>query len=173
MAADTPCCARSCAGISNSLTGPDESGRMDAQETREVPASQQASRFARAREVQSRALMEDYVELIGDLIDAHGEARVVDIARRMGVAHPTATKTISRLKRAGLVTSRPYRGVFLTEEGARLAQRVRARHRTVVDLLVALGVPPEQAELDAEGIEHHVSARSLKAFEAFLESRKG
>lgn len=133
-----------------------------------VPPAQQADRFARAREVQSRALLEDYVEMIGDLIGSHGEARVADIAERMGVAHPTATKTVARLKREGLATSRPYRGVFLTEEGARLAESVRARHRTVVDLLVALGVPPEHAELDAEGIEHHVSQLTLRAFESFL-----
>lgn len=134
----------------------------------QVPPAQQADRFARAREVQSRALLEDYVELIGDLIASHGEARVADIAARMGVAHPTATKTVARLKREGLATSRPYRGVFLTKEGARLAKSVRARHRTVVDLLVALGVPPQHAEIDAEGIEHHVSQRTLRAFESFL-----
>tara|TARA_R110000850_G_scaffold83279_1_gene178789 strand:- start:1088 stop:1603 length:516 start_codon:yes stop_codon:yes gene_type:complete len=134
----------------------------------QVTPAEQAGRFARAREVQSRALLEDYVELIGDLIEAQGEARVADIAERMGVAHPTATKTIARLKREGLATSRPYRGIFLTEEGAKLAQSVRGRHRIVVDLLVALGVPSDYAERDAEGIEHHVSRRTLEAFEVFL-----
>ncbi|QOL81767.1 manganese-binding transcriptional regulator MntR [Pseudooceanicola spongiae] len=131
----------------------------------------QADRFGRAREVQSVALLEDYVELIGDLLEEMGEARVADIAERMGVAQPTATKTISRLKRAGLATARPYRGVFLTEEGAALAERVRARHRTVVALLIATGVPRDVAEMDAEGIEHHVSDRTLKAFETFLAKR--
>jgi DtxR family manganese transport transcriptional regulator len=97
-----------------------------------------------------------------------GEARVADIAERMGVAQPTATKAIARLKREGLATSRPYRGVFLTDQGAALADRVRARHRTVVQLLIAVGVPPETAELDAEGIEHHVSKATLAAFDAFL-----
>lgn len=133
--------------------------------------SEQAGRFARAREKQSMALLEDYVEMIGDLIALHGEARVADIAERMGVAHPTATKAVARLKREGLATSRPYRGVFLTDAGAALADSVRARHRTVVDLLVAVGVPPETAEADAEGIEHHVSRRSLAAFEAFLRAQ--
>lgn len=132
---------------------------------------EQADRFARAREAQSVALIEDYVEMIGDLIAELGEARVADIAERMGVAQPTATKAIARLKRDGFATSRPYRGVFLTEEGAELAERVRARHRTVVALLVAVGVPEEVAELDAEGIEHHVSEQSLKAFEDFLQSQ--
>ncbi|MCB1492399.1 MAG: manganese-binding transcriptional regulator MntR [Rhodobiaceae bacterium] len=134
----------------------------------------QADRFARVREVQAVALLEDYVELIGDLIAELGEARIADIAERMGVAQPTATKAIARLKRQGLATSRPYRGVFLTDEGAELADRVRARHRTVVELLVAVGVPEDTAETDAEGIEHHVSDRTRKAFEAFLKrSGKG
>jgi len=134
--------------------------------------SEQAGRFARAREKQSMAVLEDYVEMIGDLIAMHGEARVADIAERMGVAHPTATKAVARLKREGLATSRPYRGVFLTPEGEALADRVRARHRTVVDLLVAVGVPRDTAEADAEGIEHHVSRLTLKAFEAFLSGKQ-
>lgn len=143
----------------------DEGGPRACEET---SPSEQADRFARAREAQAKAILEDYVEMIGDLMAAHGEARVADIAERMGVAHPTATKAVARLKREGLATSRPYRGVFLTDAGADLAETVRARHRTVVDLLVAVGVPPETAEADAEGIEHHVSRKTLRAFEAFL-----
>ena len=135
-----------------------------------APPNDQADRFARAREVQAVALLEDYVEMIGDLIAELGEARVADIAQRMGVAQPTATKAVARLKREGLATSRPYRGVFLTADGAVLADRVRARHRTVVQLLTAVGVPEATAELDAEGIEHHVSEETLKAFEAFLKT---
>ncbi len=128
----------------------------------------QASRFGKARTAQSGALLEDYVELISDLLTNGGEARPTDIARRLGVAHATAIKTIGRLKREGLAVAKPYRGVFLTEEGERLAARVRARHRVVVDLLLALGVPSEAAESDAEGIEHHVSDTTLAAFARYL-----
>jgi DtxR family manganese transport transcriptional regulator len=129
----------------------------------------QAHRFGRAREAQATVLTEDYVELIDDLVSTEGEARPTDIARRLGVAHATAIKTISRLKRDGFATSRPYRGVFLTEQGRALAGRVRARHRLVVEVLTALGVPADIAELDAEGIEHYVSPTTLEAFAAFLE----
>jgi DtxR family manganese transport transcriptional regulator len=128
----------------------------------------QADRFGRARSARSSAILEDYTELIADLIAAQGEARVTDIARRLGVAHPTATKTITRLKRAGLVTSRPYRGIFLTELGAAMAEKARQRHRLVVDLLLAVGAPREAAEADAEGLEHYVSEATLLAFERFL-----
>jgi DtxR family manganese transport transcriptional regulator len=138
----------------------------------EMPAeSTQASRFGKTRTAQSTALLEDYVELIDDLIATHGEARPTDVARRLGVSHATAIKAISRLKREGFATSKPYRGVFLTSAGQELAGRVRARHRLVVDVLLALGVPPEAAEADAEGIEHHVSEATLGAFAAFLATR--
>jgi len=131
----------------------------------------QARRFGKTRSAQSGALLEDYVELIADLLTTNGEARPTDVARRLGVSHATAIKTIARLKRDGLATGRPYRGVFLTHEGQKLAARVRTRHRLVVDILLALGVPAEAAEADAEGIEHYVSEASLKAFAQFLASR--
>ena len=137
----------------------------------ELPTERtQARRFGKTRSAQSGALLEDYVELIADLLAANGEARPTDVARRLGVSHPTAIKTISRLKREGLATGRPYRGIFLTEKGQKLAARVRARHRLVVDVLLALGVPAEAAEGDAEGIEHYVSETTLEAFANFLRS---
>ena len=148
------------------------------QETAALPDTfldkdQPANRFARAREAQASVVLEDYVEMIGDLIEEFGEARVADIAARMSVSQPTATKSIARLKREGLAMSRPYRGVFLTEEGAALATRVRARHRTIVEFLVKTGVPRDIAELDAEGIEHHVSQVTLEVFERALQARGG
>jgi DtxR family transcriptional regulator, manganese transport regulator len=131
----------------------------------------QADRFSKARSARSTSLLEDYTELIADLIAANGEARTTDIARRMGVAHPTASKTISRLKREGLARAKPYRGIFLTDAGAAMAKSARERHRLVVDLLIAIGAPRDAAEADAEGIEHYVSDTTLSAFEAFLRNR--
>jgi DtxR family manganese transport transcriptional regulator len=131
----------------------------------------QALRFGKARTARSTALQEDYVELIADLLAVQGEARATDVAKRLGVAHPTALKCIARLKREGLVTARPYRGIFLTTAGHALAERVRARHRLMVELLLAVGVPPEAAETDAEGMEHHASEAALEAFARFLARR--
>jgi DtxR family manganese transport transcriptional regulator len=128
----------------------------------------QALRFGKARTARSAALLEDYVELIADLLAVNGEARATDIAKRLGVTHPTAIKSIARLKREGLATAKPYRGIFLTEAGRELANRVRARHRLVVKLLLAVGVPAEAAEADAEGMEHHASEATLKAVARFL-----
>ena len=137
------------------------------------PPQDQAARHAQARQARAGALLEDYAELIDDLLAEGGEARPTDIARRLGVSHGTAIKAINRLKREGLAHAKPYRGVFLTEAGRALAHRARARHRLVVDLLVAVGVPTAVAEADAEGMEHHVSDAALEAFARFLGRRPG
>ncbi len=147
-----------------------ETGEAFGEET--LPAEQtQARRFGNTRSAQTGALCEDYVELIADLLATAGEARPTDVARRLGVSHATAIKTISRLKREGLATGLPYRGVFLTEAGQALAERVRSRHRLLVDVLLALGVPFEAAEADAEGMEHFVSEPTRQALTEFLRSR--
>ncbi len=127
--------------------------------------------FRQARAARRNVLVEDYVELIADLIADGREARQVDIADRLGVSQPTVAKMLARLVGDGLVTRRPYRGVFLTEEGDRLAEIVRARHRLVEDFLLALGVSAETARIDAEGMEHFVSDETLGAFAAFMKGR--
>jgi DtxR family manganese transport transcriptional regulator len=149
---------------------PDASARS---ETALVDPERHVESFRQAREARRLELVEDYVELIDDLIGDGGEARQVDIAARLGVAQPTVAKMLKRLCDEGLVQQRPYRGVFLTEAGKRLAGEARERHRIVERFLCALGVSPETARRDAEGIEHHVSAETLEAFRAFAEGRRG
>ena len=134
-----------------------------------VPDETADDGFRHARAARRVALVEDYVELIADLIDSRGEARQVDIARRLGVAQPTVAKMLRRLCEDGFVVQRPYRGVFLTEPGRTLAEASRSRHRIVEGFLRALGVSAETARIDAEGIEHHVSQETLAAFRRFTE----
>jgi len=133
-----------------------------------VDARLQAGWFNRVREAHQTETAEDYVELIADLIEAQGEARVVDLATRFGVSHATVNKVIARLNREGLVNNLPYRSLFLTEEGQALAARCKERHKIVLDFLLALGVSPATAEADSEGVEHHVSAETLEAFQKFI-----
>ncbi len=131
-------------------------------------AEVRAGHFQAVREAHRNELAEDYVELIAELTTTLGEARPVDIAARMGVTAPTVAKSLDRLTRDGLVARARYRSVFLTEEGAALAETCRQRHEIVVRFLVTLGLDPAVAEQDAEGIEHHVSDRTLALFKDFL-----
>ena len=133
---------------------------------------QQASWFERVRLAHQSEHAEDYVELIADLIDVKGEARIVDLSKRFGISHATVNKTVARLKKEGLVNSEPYRSLFLTEEGRNLAKACKERHIIVVKFLKSIGVSDDTAEMDAEGVEHHVSKETLDAFKKYIESAK-
>src|ERR1700690_2493436 len=134
-------------------------------------AQQHAEIFRRSRRDRAVEITQDYVETIADLSALLGEARVVDLARRLGVTHVTVNRTLARLQQAGYVNTRPYRAIFLTAAGHKLAEECRRRHKTVVTFLRSLGIPEKVAEMDAEGIEHHVSPETLAAFERLLTQR--
>lgn len=126
--------------------------------------------FRANRMARQNALIEDYVELIADLLDEGQEARQVDLADRLGVSQPTVAKMLVRLADEGLVVRKPYRGVFLSKEGREMAESVRARHRTVEAFLLALGISPDNARIDAEGLEHYVSAETLDVFQTAMDA---
>lgn len=123
-----------------------------------------AQRFRSTRAAHRDETAEDYVEAI-DQLAATNSARVVELARLMGVSHVTVSRTIARLTRAGLVapSTEHKRPLALTPKGQRLADRIRQRHADVFAFLLWLGVPRAQAEIDTEGIEHHVSQATIRA----------
>lgn len=130
----------------------------------ESSRSSNVNRFGAVRVAHQTETAEDYVELIAELIETKGEARAIDISEALGVAHPTVTKTIARLVRDGLAVKMPYRSIFLTEKGQAVARHSRERHQIVYDFLCSIGVPHEIAEIDSEGMEHHVSEETLGIF---------
>jgi DtxR family manganese transport transcriptional regulator len=132
-------------------------------------AREHAEGFLQVRQAHRSELMDDYVELISDLIQEQGEVRQVELAARLGVAQPTVAKMLKRLSAAGLIRQLPYRGVFLTAEGEAMAAKSRNRHHIVESFLLALGISAETARRDAEGLEHHVSEETLAVFQQFTQ----
>ncbi|MCO6430902.1 MAG: manganese-binding transcriptional regulator MntR [Deltaproteobacteria bacterium] len=130
-----------------------------------------ARRFSATRKQHSLEAAEDYTELVLDLIKAKGEARTGEIAKHLGISHVTALRTIRRLSQEGYLRTARKMPVTLTPKGERLALASKERHRIVVQFLLMLGVPPDVAEIDAEGAEHHISDTTLRAFVAFLRDR--
>lgn len=135
--------------------------------TQLVNVEEHVEGFRQVREAHRRELIDDYVELISDLIRELGEARQVDMAARLGVSQPTVAKMLKRLAGVGLIEQIPWRGVFLTPEGEKLAQETRERHQIVENFLLAIGVSQDIARRDAEGMEHHVSEETLERFRQF------
>ena len=127
-----------------------------------------SDRFAQVRNARNTETAEDYTEMIADLIKETGEARAVDLAKHFGVTGPTVNSIIRRLVREGLVESKPYRSIFLTDKGKLLADYCKKRHDIVYNFLIKIGVNENIAKNDAEGIEHHVSSETLSVFEKYI-----
>ena len=128
---------------------------------RSVPFSQTRSRHA-------SETAEDYVEAVMDLVEEKGECRVLDLARYFNVSHVTVSRIVKRLQEENLLNSKPYKPVELTAKGSKLAKRVKERHLIVLAFLIKLGVDKVNADIDSEGIEHHVGSKTLAAMKKFL-----
>lgn len=134
------------------------------------PESRAASaRFARTRAAHRDETASDYVEAIAQLeseTSRNGESagvRVKQLAEMMGVSHVTVVRIVARLTALGLVQTSRGKPITLTPAGRELAEASARRHDVVLAFLKAMGVPARQAEIDAEGIEHHVSEATVRA----------
>jgi len=132
-----------------------------------VPSNQ----HLRTRRDHASETAEDYVEAIAMIQTERGSCRLTDLSKHFCVSHVTVSKILSRLDREGFVTTVPYAPVKLTEDGERLAKESRMRHEIVVAFLLALGVQPAIAEVDAEGIEHHVSQETLACMRQYTQRK--
>ena len=112
--------------------------------------------------------MEDYLEVIFELIQQKGYATTVDISKYLNVSSPSVTKMVQRLDESGHLKYEKYRGISLTNEGVRVAQSIRERHGLLAEFLKMIGVTADIANRDAEGIEHHMHPESLQRLEEFI-----
>ncbi len=119
--------------------------------------------------------VEDYLEVIAELVEQRGYATTIDISRYMNVSAPSVTKMLQRLNDMNYLQYKKYHGVKFTSKGSRLAEGIRQKHSTLLEFFEILGVDHDIANRDAEGIEHHLSPktiRQLRKFIAFLKSNQ-
>jgi len=119
------------------------------------------------REVSSAT--EEYLEGIYRLQERSGVARTSELVKLLKVAPGTVTNTVERLKREGLVTHEPYKGVKLTEKGRKIALQVMRRHRLSERLLTdILNVKWDKAHKAACKLEHVIDDEIAKNIEKVL-----
>jgi Mn-dependent DtxR family transcriptional regulator len=112
--------------------------------------------------------MEDYLEVIYELVQQKGYATTVDISSYLNVSSPSVTKMMQKLDETGYLNYEKYRGIKLTNEGIRIAQNIRNRHGLLAEFFMIIGVDEETANNDAEGIEHHLHPETMKKLEEFI-----
>ncbi len=116
--------------------------------------------------------MEDYLEVIYELVQSKGYATTVDISQYLNVSSPSVTKMVQRLDEAGMLIYEKYRGIRLTERGISIAVGIRTRHGTLAEFFRLIGVDEKTANEDAEGLEHHLHPESIKKLEKLVKIMK-
>ena len=125
------------------------------------------SQYTNIRKQNKNEILEDYVEAIQEISEVKGDVKNADLAAHFGVSQATINKNLKRLINFKLASSEPYRSIFLTDEGKKLAAVSKQKHKIVYDFLIKLGVSKKNAQFDSEGIEHHVSEETLKLMKNF------
>lgn len=117
----------------------------------------------------STKTMEEYIEVIHALQKEHGHVHTNDLASALGVAPPSATEMVQKLAEKKMLNYVPYHGVTLTKSGEKIAKELIKTHKTLAEFLELIGVDKKNAEKDACQIEHHVSIKTVKQLNRFLE----
>lgn len=116
--------------------------------------------------------MEDYLEVIYELVERKGYATTGDISDYLNVSSPSVTKMMQRLHETGYLVYERYKGINLTDKGTEVAQGMHQRHDILTEFLIMLGVDEETAHRDAEGIEHHLEPATMEKLEIFVKTVK-
>ncbi|MDQ3839982.1 MAG: transcriptional regulator [Thermoproteota archaeon] len=124
------------------------------------------------KEGASTARMEDYLEVIYELVQYKGYATTIEISEYLNVSSPSVTYMIQRLSESGHLDYEKYRGIRLTEKGILVAKNIRERHGLLAEFLKMIGVDEDTANKDAEGIEHYLQPKTLEKLEKFIEDVK-
>jgi|TARA_B110000438_G_scaffold35864_1_gene35605 Mn-dependent DtxR family transcriptional regulator len=116
----------------------------------------------------SSSRMEDYLEIISELVELKGYATTLDISRYMNVSAPSVTKMLQRLDEGGFLEYEKYHGINLTEKGTQIAEGIRQNHGILLEFFEILGIGYDTANQDTEGIEHHLNPKTIKQLRKFI-----
>ncbi len=111
---------------------------------------------------------EDYLEIISELVGLKGYATTLDISRHMNVSPPSVTKMLQKLDKDGYLEYEKYHGINLTSKGNHVAEAIRQKHSTLLEIFEILGIKKDIANQDAEGMEHYLNPKTIKILRKFL-----
>ena len=136
--------------------------KKDDKRLESIKAAHQSEKMA------SSSRIEDYLEVISELVELKGYATTLDISRYMDVSAPSVTKMLQRLDEGDFLEYEKYHGINLTSKGAQLAENIRQKHGILLEFFEILGIGHDTANQDAEGIEHHLNPRTIKQLRKFI-----
>ena len=111
---------------------------------------------------------EDYLEIISELVGLKGYATTLDISRHKNVSPPSVTKMLQKLDKDGYLEYEKYHGINLTSKGNQVAEAIRQKHSTLLEIFEILGIKKDIANQDVEGMEHYLNPKTIKRLRKFL-----
>ena len=111
---------------------------------------------------------EDYLEVIAELVELKGYATTLDISRFMNVSPPSVTKMLQKLDEKKYLEYEKYHGINLTNNGKQIADTIRRKHSMLLEFFEILGVGKDIANQDAEGLEHHLNAKTIRQIRKYI-----
>lgn len=122
----------------------------------------------KSEKTRSSTRMEDYLEIILELVELKGYATTLDISRYMNVSAPSVTKMLQRLDEGGYLEYEKYHGINLTDKGIHVAEGIKQKHGILLEFFEILGIGYDTANQDTEGIEHHLNPKTIKQLRKFI-----
>ncbi len=108
--------------------------------------------------------VQEYVEIIRDLVGEQRVARVKDIAELRGVTRSSVSTALNNLRDLGLIEHEHYGYVSLTDDGRRLGEILTQRHSVILRFLHdILGLELDSADEEACKLEHSMGPEALRA----------
>lgn len=136
--------------------------KKDSKRLDSIKAAHQLARSA------SSTRMEDYLEVISELVELKGYATTLDVSRYMNVSAPSVTKMLQRLDENGYLEYEKYHGINLTPKGNSVADTIRQKHSILLEFFGLIGIAGGVANQDIEGIEHYLNPKTIKRLRKFV-----
>lgn len=154
-------------------------GNLKARLDKDNDGSDRLKLIRNAHKVKEKAIheqqtdrMEDYLEVIYELIKKKGYATQTDISESLNVSLPGVSKMLQRLDESKYLKYEKYRRINLTEEGIEVAENIHEKHGLLSEFFKMIGVDEDIANIDAEGIEHHIHPQTLRKLREFIRNHK-
>jgi len=112
--------------------------------------------------------MEDYLEMIYRIYSTGESVRIGVLAEMLNVKPSSASKMVENLKAQGLVSSRKYGYITLTDTGLELGKYLVFRHDTIHQLLCYINQSENELE-QVEKIEHFINVETVENIKKYLD----
>ena len=104
------------------------------------------------------ASLEDYLELICNLLETTESVKAVELARRLNVSRASVSEALTKLAEKNLIVYEGHKGITITPQGLEKAQEVISKHKVLTSFFEnILGIDKVLSDETACRVEHVIS----------------